>query len=67
MSDDAEKTVQAAARLIAKAALDLFVFDSHRWSDRPCTTCKQISTLIGEPWGCYEYQLRKSTVDEGQE
>lgn len=55
--EDANEIVKAAARVLAKAALGLFVVDPHAWSDRPCSTCKQISDLLGEPWGCYEYQI----------
>ena len=62
-----EEVVEVFGRLIAKATLGLFVVDQHRWSDRPCQTCKQITTLLGEPWGCYKYQLRKSTDEDRQE
>ncbi|KKL19139.1 hypothetical protein LCGC14_2468450 [marine sediment metagenome] len=58
-----EEVVKAAALVIARAALNLFAVDQHRWSDRPCPTCRQITAMIGEPWGCYAYQLRKKSTD----
>lgn len=56
MKESTEEVVEVFGRLIAKAALGIFVVDQHRWSTRPCTTCKQISTLIGEPWGCDKFR-----------
>lgn len=53
-----EKCIMAAVKVIARSVLDLFAVDQHRWSDRPCVTCQQISAVIGEPWGCYKYQER---------
>ena len=46
------EVIQDAARLIAISALDLFVADAHRFSDRPCGTCERITRMLGEPWGC---------------
>ena len=53
---DRKLTIEAAALLIAKAALELFVADQHRWSTRPCPTCRSISGLIGESFGCIKYR-----------
>lgn len=33
--------------------------DSHSPSDRSCETCRTITTFLGQPYGCYEYQQRK--------
>lgn len=38
--------------MVPLAALDIFAKDPHRFSERPCTTCNHISTIIGRPWGC---------------
>jgi len=64
MANETEEIIKAAASIVARAALGLFVADQHRWSDRPCTTCMQISEMIGAPFGCYEYQRRKKSTDE---
>jgi hypothetical protein len=64
MATETEEIIKAAASIVARAALGLFVVDQHRWSDRPCATCKQISELIGGPFGCYEYQRRKKATDQ---
>lgn len=55
---ETEEIIKAAANIVARAALNLFVADQHRWSDRPCATCRQISEMIGGPFGCYKYQRR---------
>lgn len=34
--------------------------DMHNSSMRPCATCRTISSIVGEPVGCYHYQkIRK--------
>ena len=55
---DRELTIKAAALVIAKAALKLFVADQHCWSTRPCTTCRSISDMIGEPFGCIKFRIK---------
>jgi hypothetical protein len=41
------------------AALRELSTDMHRPSDRPCPTCRPISVLMGEPFGCYAYHARR--------
>ncbi len=48
-------SLQAAARAYTRTMADLIYEDSHRWSERPCGTCRAIGSLIGEPFGCYRY------------
>ena len=55
---DRELTIKAAASVIAKATLGLFVADQHRWSTRPCITCQSISDMIGEPFGCIKFRIK---------
>ena len=55
-----KKLIQASASILAKAALNLFVADQHRWSTRPCSTCRIISELLGESWGCILYAETKN-------
>jgi hypothetical protein len=33
-------------------ALRVLNYDDHRWSYRPCTTCRTVSNVLGEPFGC---------------
>jgi len=54
---DRKLTIKAAASVIAKAALELFVADKHRWSTRPCATCRSISGMIDEPFGCIKFRI----------
>lgn len=55
--------IQASACLIAKSALSLFVNDQHRWSTRHCVTCRTISELLDEPWGCSLYAIKQKQKD----
>ncbi len=60
---DEKKLIQASVTLVAKSALSLFVNDRHRWSTRPCATCRAISELLDEPWGCSLYAIQKRTEE----
>lgn len=42
------------------AALRALSSDMHQRSDRPCPTCRPISLLMGEPFGCYAYQAKRN-------
>ena len=57
---DDERLIQSAARMITRAALRLITDDNHLWSERPCGTCRTITALLGEQFGCYEYARRKA-------
>jgi hypothetical protein len=50
--DEREKTIQAAARVLMRAALAMLQKDPHSWSTRPCQTCQAVSAIAGEPFGC---------------
>lgn len=47
-----EEIIQAAANVMLKTVLKLIQDDPHQWSKRPCSTCRAISSIIGEPFGC---------------
>jgi len=47
-----EGRIAALEKIIPQAVNDLIYRDSHMWSDRPCGTCKTVSSLIGQPFGC---------------
>lgn len=53
--NDRALSLQAAARSYTRTMAELLYKDNHYWSERPCGTCKTISALIGEPFGCYRY------------
>jgi len=53
---EAKIYIQAAAQLMMDAVLRLMQDDPHQWSSRPCPTCRSVSSLVGKPFGCYEYQ-----------
>jgi len=53
-----EQIVQAAARLIMRAVLNAIQSDPHQWSTRPCATCRLVSGVLGEPFGCDLYRAQ---------
>jgi hypothetical protein len=52
--------LDACVGKILDAVLALIQADPHQWSNRPCETCRTVGTLVGKPFGCYEYQRRKA-------
>ena len=52
---EADEIVQAAARVLMEAALQLIEADSHQWSTRGCQTCRAVGSLVGRSFGCYKY------------
>lgn len=58
MSDMEQLTARVAQleamlpKMVPLSALDIFAADPHRFSTRGCATCRDISTVIGKPWGC---------------
>lgn len=51
-----DAAVLAAARAITTAALDLIYADPHQWSTRGCATCRAVTALVGQPFGCDRYR-----------
>ena len=62
-----ERIVQAAAKLILKQVLNLLQGDPHQWSSRPCPTCRTISGIVGEPFGCVLHAQQKKRVQSADE
>lgn len=54
-----DECIQAAARVLARAALNLLYADPHQWSTRPCPTCRAITAMIDEPYGCDRFRIKK--------
>lgn len=57
MSDEA--VIQAAARVLLGAALQLLQEDPHTWSTRPCGTCGAVGRILGQPFGCTVYRQQR--------
>jgi len=55
----AERAVRASARLIVRAATNVIYIDPHKWSDKPCATCRIVTGLFGFEFGCDRYRLEK--------
>lgn len=67
MSDDTiKKVIQEAAQMLLDVVLNELQSDPHSWSERPCSTCRTISAIVGRPFGCYEY-ARLKKLREKQE
>jgi len=47
--------VQELFERFIDAISDLLYNDPHHWSERPCGTCKAITSIIKKPFGCYKY------------
>jgi hypothetical protein len=58
MSIEDERVIQAAVRVFTRSALRLITEDNHLWSTRPCSTCRTITALLGESFGCDAYRIR---------
>jgi len=54
--------MQAAVRVLLDAALRLIQDDPHQWSERPCPTCRPISSIVGLPFGCYLYMQQQAAA-----
>ena len=63
--EDVKRSVRAAVSIIMKSVIEIIGIDGHQWSDRPCQTCRAVSGLIGEPFGCYWYQEKKRRKEGG--
>ncbi len=59
--EDAEikQMVRVQVDIVMDAVVETIGIDGHQWSDRPCSTCRAVSGLIGRPFGCYWYQAKK--------
>jgi hypothetical protein len=53
---EVERVIQAAARMLFKAAARVLNTDPHQWSSRPCETCRVVTGVLGEPFGCDAYR-----------
>lgn len=57
--DERQKLIQACANIIIGAVIETIYKDPHQWSKRPCDTCRIISGIIGESFGCERYRKEK--------
>ena len=56
---DRALSLQAHTKAFMRPIADLLYADSHYWSARPCPTCRTITQLIGEPFGCIRFAINK--------
>ncbi len=54
-----KQAIRIQVDLLMDAVVDTIGADGHGWSDRPCQTCKAVSSLIDRPFGCYWYQEKR--------
>lgn len=54
----------ALPQMIPLSALNVFALDPHRFSTRGCGTCRNISEIIGKPWGCVALAKKKPILKE---
>lgn len=49
-------SIENAMRRMVNAALVIWTNDPHKFSSRPCATCRAITALLDEAWGCIELE-----------
>ena len=47
-----------------KVALVVWNQDVHEHQARPCSTCRIISLIVGEDWGCVELRRALATQED---
>jgi hypothetical protein len=57
-SEELKATAQVMAQSLVAIVLDLINADPHRWSSRPCPTCRAISITVGKPFGCVAVSMQ---------
>lgn len=59
-----ERRIKALENILPQAVNDLLYRDPHSWSTRGCPTCRTITDLIGQDFGCIRYakEHRKKTA-----
>lgn len=55
-----DECIKAAAATIVRVAMNLVYSDPHMWSTRGCATCKSVTALLGEPFGCDRYRSARA-------
>lgn len=53
---------RASKEVLGQAVLNLLNSDGHCFSKRPCMTCRTVSELVGQPFGCVKKALPKVPV-----
>lgn len=56
----AEELLQASVRILLRPVIEIVYRDPHRWSERPCQSCRTITAILGEPFGCEKFQLERN-------
>lgn len=61
-TEEQEYTIGLVKRILLKPILDLIQNDPHQWSSRPCSTCRTISQMIEEPFGCELFKIKQKRI-----
>ena len=48
-----DEALRLSIKTIMNAVVEAIGVDGHQWSDRPCQTCQVVTSIIGQPFGCY--------------
>ena len=54
-TDEINVLIDEVGKRVYLPALKLIQGDPHQWSNRGCQTCRTISNIIGESFGCVLY------------
>ena len=52
-----ERILKASINVFIESILRIVQNDPHQWSNRPCESCRTISSIIDKPFGCYKYMV----------
>ena len=55
-----ERVIKAAINVVMASVLNVLQNDPHQWSTRPCATCRTITDVTGQKFGCYLYAERRA-------
>ena len=50
--------IEFVRTMLLNPVLNLIESDPHQWSNRPCPTCRSISVIIGQKFGCEKLRIK---------
>ena len=50
-------SIQAGVRVLLSCVADVLYKDPHQWGNRGCGTCRTVSSILGEPFGCDRFRI----------
>ena len=60
-SEKCEQIMDVAVKKVMVPVLALLQNDNHAWSKRPCSTCRAVTSIVGEPFGCVLYAEQEAS------